>query len=175
MAARQTFAAMAHVSQLRGMLRGSVNSTETGPMTRTELRSLCDALHLLSPSTDVSIMDIHVHVPVVQSIWRHVEMVCADVAPIVELGALFDADIVADAAMLKTSTLTSIRTAAEITPAIDPPGLALTYMTDWIWEFIDFAERLWLVMFERYPNAAASVAPTIASEYLSGKSRVLSR
>jgi len=80
---------MARASHLRGMLRGSTDSTETGPMTREELGSLCDALHLLSPSTDVSIVDQLVRAPVVQPIWRYLEMACADVDPIIEMGNPF--------------------------------------------------------------------------------------
>lgn len=175
MAARQAFGAMAHASQLRGMLRGSANSTRTGPMTRAELGSICDALHVMSPRTDVSILDASVHAPVVQSIWRYVQMTCTDVDPIIEMGSLFDADVVADAAALKSATLTSIRGVAEIAHVLAAPGAPIGYMKDWIWEFMDLAERLWLTMFARYPAAASEVGPNVAADHLSGRSRVLAR
>jgi hypothetical protein len=100
MVSRQAFGAMAHASQLSLMLRGSSGSPETGPMSRQELASICDELHLLSDSTDVSIADPTVHASVLRSICRHFELVCIDVHPIVQAGGLFDADVVADATAL---------------------------------------------------------------------------
>ncbi len=88
MVARQAFGAMAHTSQLKGMLRGSSSSTSTGPMTCDELDSICNELHMLSPTTEVSITNPTVHASVIRAIWRYVDMTRNDVEPIIQMGAL---------------------------------------------------------------------------------------
>ena len=179
MVARQTFEAMAAASQLRGMLRGSSSSKRTDPMDRAELDAICAKLRIFADSTDVALTDFSKHSPVVQSIWRHVEMAIASATPIVETGALFDSDIVTGAAALRSAQITSVRRLIEIMslPQLTRPGATLAEMNlpDQLWEFMDLAEQLWLDMFERYPDAAAKVGPTIVDDQRSGRARVLLR
>jgi hypothetical protein len=174
MVARQAFGAMAHASQLKGMLRGSSSSTSTGPMTYEELGSICNELHMLSPTTEVSITNPTVHASVIRAIWRYVDMTRTDVEPIIQVGALFDGDIVADAAALRSATIASISGIVAIEPALAAPGAPISHMKNDLWDFMDLAERLWLTVFNRY-RAAAAAGPSIVADQTSGRAQVLAR
>jgi len=175
----EAFGAMAHASQLKGMLRGSSSSKYEGPMTRGELDEICEELHILSPSTDSDIRDLSVHAPIIQSILRYATMTRARTDGIVEAATLFDADVIANALAIRSATLMSLDGLAELATAgvIAPPGntLAALRINDQVWEFVDLADKLWLTVVDRYPWAAATVGPSVLEDHRSGRSRVLAR
>jgi hypothetical protein len=77
--------------------------------------------------------------------------------------------------LLGGSQLATLRGLTQLEPRVTAPWLALTFMNDSLWEFMDLAERLWLTTFERYPVAASKVGPDVAAAHANGRSRVLVR
>jgi hypothetical protein len=158
MAARQSWTAVTHSSQLADALRAAAGKVGSGRMTRDELNEVCHQLKQMTSVRDVGIPKVGQDEPAIRVIARYVELMRADVEPILTVSALFDPDVVADAASMRSADFaTDSRDAPVIEAHLKPigvPGADMTYIVDRLADFMHRAEQLWTTVSRRYPAEA---------------------
>ena len=133
----------------------------------------------MTPSTDSDVGDPNSHPPVIISLYQRVLRICADVDPIIEVGVIFDADIIADAAAIKSAQLVHIDQVVGIVAsgrALAPgPSFSQLGHTRSIWDFLSSIEGLWIEVAERYPQAVAAIGDNVIADFKNGRMHNLIR